>query len=167
MWTRPDIQPVKVAEVAATLSMDDIKKLEISTPELIAHGKEVFAVNCTPCHGANGEGDGASGAALNPKPRNFHGPISAWKNGTSTHSMFVTLAYGINGGGMASYKSLPPADRFALIHFLHTWTPEIQTASAADSKYEAALKEDGIGAGSVAAKATMPVDFAISRMMAH
>lgn len=37
-----------------------------------AKGKEIFTAKCVLCHGANGMGDGPGGAALNPKPRNFH-----------------------------------------------------------------------------------------------
>src|SRR5438067_706577 len=35
LWTRPDVQPIKVAQ-AAVPSVDEMKKLETSTPELIA-----------------------------------------------------------------------------------------------------------------------------------
>ena len=34
--------------------------------------QEIFAQRCTPCHGAEGRGDGAASASLNPHPRNFH-----------------------------------------------------------------------------------------------
>lgn len=37
-----------------------------------AKAKEIFATRCTPCHGAEGRGDGAASASLSPKPRNFH-----------------------------------------------------------------------------------------------
>jgi len=31
-----------------------------------------FAQKCATCHGPQGRGDGPAGAALNPKPRNYH-----------------------------------------------------------------------------------------------
>lgn len=37
-----------------------------------AKAAEIFAQRCTPCHGAEGRGDGAASASLNPHPRNFH-----------------------------------------------------------------------------------------------
>lgn len=45
--------------------------------ELPSGNKEIsvderFATLCSPCHGAQGGGDGPAGLALNPKPRNFH-----------------------------------------------------------------------------------------------
>lgn len=49
---------------AANASADD---------DLIAKGKEVYAVKgaCAACHGPEGKGDGAAAAALDPKPRSF------------------------------------------------------------------------------------------------
>ena len=37
----------------------------------LEHGLAVYARNCAACHGPTGLGDGAAGAALNPKPRDF------------------------------------------------------------------------------------------------
>lgn len=37
----------------------------------LEEGKKIFEINCVACHGAEGRGDGAAAAALNPKPRNF------------------------------------------------------------------------------------------------
>jgi mono/diheme cytochrome c family protein len=34
-------------------------------------GKDIFATNCSACHGAGGKGDGVAAAALNPKPRDL------------------------------------------------------------------------------------------------
>ncbi|MGE3260520.1 MAG: c-type cytochrome [Bacteriovoracia bacterium] len=165
LWTREKYTPVTVKSVAAALSVEDLNKLLVSSPELVAHGKELFNVNCAVCHGAEGKGDGAGGAALNPKPRNFHAGAAEWKNGTSAKAMYVTLLYGIPGSGMASYKALPAQDRVALIHFLHTMTPDIQSASKGDAQFAAAMKEDGIGEGGGGApKVALPLDFAIDRM---
>jgi cytochrome c len=40
-----------------------------------AKAKEIYATRCTPCHGAEGRGDGVASAGLTPKPRNFHDPM--------------------------------------------------------------------------------------------
>jgi mono/diheme cytochrome c family protein len=39
-----------------------------------AQGKQLFANRCAPCHGPNGEGDGALAKVFNPKPVSFHDP---------------------------------------------------------------------------------------------
>jgi mono/diheme cytochrome c family protein len=36
----------------------------------IDRGRDLYKVNCTPCHGDQGRGDGPAAAAYNPKPRN-------------------------------------------------------------------------------------------------
>ncbi len=36
-----------------------------------ANGKTLYTTNCVACHGENGDGKGAVGAALNPPPRDF------------------------------------------------------------------------------------------------
>ncbi|HEY1015974.1 MAG TPA: CopD family protein [Herpetosiphonaceae bacterium] len=43
-------------------------------PEAIARGQALFAINCTPCHGARGWGDGPAGATLRPKPADLRAP---------------------------------------------------------------------------------------------
>ncbi len=42
-----------------------------------AEARAIFTERCTPCHGAEGRGDGGSASALNPKPRNYHD--KAWQ----------------------------------------------------------------------------------------
>ena len=36
-----------------------------------AKGKAVYDLNCAPCHGTAGKGDGPAAAALNPKPKDL------------------------------------------------------------------------------------------------
>lgn len=164
LWTKHQPPPVKVVQAAMPISNDELRQLEKGSAELIAHGKELYATNCATCHGATGHGDGASGASLNPKPRNFAGASAAeWKNGSTLKSIYVTLAYGV-GTGMASYKVLSPKDRLALAHFVRTFVPAPAAASAGDARYAQALKDDGIG-GSGPVKRTIPVEVAIERML--
>jgi caa(3)-type oxidase subunit IV len=166
LWTRPKPSPVAVKSAAGVLSQADFDKLMAGGAELVAKGKTIYDVNCAVCHGAGGLGDGVAGAALNPKPRNFENPGSEWKNGNSAKAIYVTLAYGIAGGGMASYKALPPADRVALVHYVRSVGKDVQSESKGDEKYALAVKEDGIGGeGAGAAKSTLPIDFAIDRLL--
>lgn len=98
----------------------DVMKVSAATPELIAKGKELFKANCTSCHGDAGEGNGPTAATLNPKPRNFHS-LTGWTNGSKISQIYKTLQEGIVRNGMASYSYLPPADRFALIHYVRSF----------------------------------------------
>ncbi|MFN8945880.1 MAG: c-type cytochrome, partial [Pseudobdellovibrionaceae bacterium] len=76
--------------------------------------------NCAMCHGAEGNGDGASGAGLNPKPRNL--VEGNWKMGAGSIAHFKVLQNGIEGGSMASYAHMQPAERWALVHFIDSIT---------------------------------------------
>jgi mono/diheme cytochrome c family protein len=96
----------------------DIFKLANPTPELVEKGKTIFQTTCASCHGTEGKGDGVAGATLNPKPRNFTS-LDGWKNGPKLAQMYKTLQEGIPNSGMASFATLPPEDRIALIHYIH------------------------------------------------
>jgi mono/diheme cytochrome c family protein len=99
----------------------DVMKVSVSTPEMLQKGKELFKANCSACHGDNGEGNGSASATLNPKPRNFHS-LQGWTNGSKVSQIYKTLQEGITKNGMASFSYLPPADRFALIHYVRSFT---------------------------------------------
>lgn len=100
----------------------DVATLLKPTPELVAKGKELFTVNCASCHGPNGFGDGPASAALNPKPRNFH--QGYWKYGGGVARIVQTISTGSSGTAMAAFTAIPLEDRFALAHFVRTFSPK-------------------------------------------
>jgi len=93
----------------------------VSSPDALAKGRDLYKANCASCHGDNGQGDGPAGLFMNPRPRNFQ-VLTGWTNGPKISEMYKTLEEGIVRNGMASYNYLPPADRFALIHYVQTFT---------------------------------------------
>ena len=95
----------------------DLATLTKPTQEMLDKGKATFTNVCSSCHGAEGNGDGAAGVALNPKPRNFHA-VDGWKNGRKLVEMYKTLQVGIPGSGMSAYDYLPAAERIAVISFI-------------------------------------------------
>jgi caa(3)-type oxidase subunit IV len=166
LWTRPQPKPAVVKSTTPPLSEAEFNALLVSNADQVTKGKKLYDVNCATCHGPAGHGDGAGGASLNPKPRNFTAAPSSWTNGNSTKAMYVTLAHGVPGTGMASYKALPPADRIALIHYVHSIGAAPEATSKADGQFAAAMKEDGVGGeGAGAAKVALPIDFAIERVI--
>jgi mono/diheme cytochrome c family protein len=98
----------------------DVLKAGIPSDSLVNRGRGVFRANCTPCHGETGLGDGPTAATLNPKPRDFHS-LTGWTNGSKVSQIYKTLQEGIVRNGMASYGYMPPADRFALAHYIRTF----------------------------------------------
>ena len=82
---------------------------------------------CASCHGAEGKGDGAAAAALDPKPRNFtQGPYkfdtdNDGKTGTETDIFNVVTKGAATFGGsplMVARPDLPEADRKALAKYV-------------------------------------------------
>lgn len=65
--------------------------------------KEIFATRCTPCHGAEGKGDGAASAGLTPKPRNFHD--AEWQKTVDDAYLEKIIKYG--GGAVGKSPAMP------------------------------------------------------------
>ena len=108
-----------------------------STPELIAHGQELFVQNCASCHGTSGRGDGIAGKMLSPPPRNF--TSGEWTKGGAPSQIFMTITEGSPGTAMAPSGTLPTKDRWGLAHFGPTFdtkapkeTPQTLAASGLD-----------------------------------
>ena len=106
----------KVADV-------DVSKITepwVANADMVAHGQKIFAQNCAMCHGAEGKGDGAAGASLNPKPRNLvEGP---WKKGGGFIGLYTVLTEGLPGSSMASYAHLKPVERWSLAQYIDSIT---------------------------------------------
>ena len=163
LWTRPKPEPVAVKQAASVMTMAMLPDYEKGTPELLAHGKELFQINCAVCHGPDGRGDGAGGASLNPHPRNFHAAANTWTHGNTALSIYYTLAIGSPGTGMASYKSLLPEDRWALVHYVMSFGEASGQVGKMDAQGDKMAKDEVASAGGPA-KPTLPIDFAINRV---
>lgn len=166
IWTREMPVPVKVVAAGGGFSFDELKAMAVGGPDKISKGKDLYAINCGVCHGADGKGDGVGGQSLKPPPRNFHAPAAEWKFGNSPEAIYGTLALGSPGTGMAAYKQMSPEDRWALSHFVASLGTG-EKINKDPARYENALKEDSAGAagGAGGARKPIPVDFAIERML--
>ena len=78
-------------------------------------GKKVAQVNCVPCHGAGGKGDGAAAVALNPKPADW---TSKRVQDESDGELFWKISNG--RGPMPSWRHLPEKERWVLIHYIRS-----------------------------------------------
>ena len=163
LWTRAKPEPVAVKQAASSMSMADLPKYVQGSPELLAKGKELFQTNCAVCHGVEGKGDGAGGSSLNPKPRNFHADAGVWTHGNTAWSIYYTLAIGSPGTGMASYKSLLPEDRWALVHYVMSFGEGNARSGKTDAQGESTAKEE-LASATGPAKPKLPIDFAIERV---
>ncbi len=86
----------------------------------LARGESLYKMDCAPCHGVEGKGDGPAAASLNPKPRDYH-VTTGWINGRLLSDMFKTVSQGIPGSAMVSFAgALSANDRLAVIDYIRS-----------------------------------------------
>jgi caa(3)-type oxidase subunit IV len=159
LFFRGDVY-VKGPLTAAASSKSKLKDPWISKPELVAHGKELFAANCSSCHGLEGKGNGPAASALVPPPRNFT-QSAGWKNGRKVTMVFKTLKEGIPGSAMASFGTLPADDRWALTHYVLSLNPAPVDKDTPEDFKKAGVDQSG---GGEAVEQVIPVALAMERM---
>lgn len=133
--------PVVEPMISAAVDMSKVFDADQAT---LDKGKQIYTTVCSSCHGPEGKGDGPAGAALNPKPRNFHA-VDGWKNGRKFSEVYFTLQKGILTSGMPAYDYMPANDRVAIISFIRTF----MTDAPVDSPDELAKLDQtyGLSAG--------------------
>jgi len=91
--------------------------------ESIAAGASIYAVNCVPCHGASGKGDGPIGITMNPRPANL---VQHAMPGAHTDAqLYEWITNGFPGTRMPAFKStLSDTDRWNLVNFIRTLAPK-------------------------------------------
>jgi thiol-disulfide isomerase/thioredoxin len=98
-------------------------------------GPVVYQVYCASCHGPDGHGDGSSAATLKPPPRDF--AARPWRFEPTPDAIRRVTLDGIPGTGMASFRTLPPADLDAVVahvHRLATAGPIVQRMPTEDER---------------------------------
>jgi mono/diheme cytochrome c family protein len=86
------------------------------------HGKDIYEVRCSPCHGTSGGGDGPAAVAIVPKPRNFRDP-SFW-NGRTTQQLRLTVKQGRPGTLMAPFDGvLSDAEIDDVVAYVESFRP--------------------------------------------
>lgn len=127
----------------------DVATLLKPSPDLVAKGKTLFAVNCASCHGPEGFGNGPASSALNPKPRNFHESYMRYGGGVAR--VVQTISTGSPGTGMAAFTNIPLEDRFALAHYVRTFMPKPPEDKPEDLAWLGPLGGPGGGGGGTGA----------------
>ncbi len=153
--------------------------------KLVQKGKAIYELRCAICHGDKGDGKGpaAEFLGLNPKPRDFipgKYRFRATPGGAlpSDVDIFRTITAGVPGTSMPAWAALDAEDRWALVHYLKTFSenfakeppppsitipdpPEITPAVLAEGRQfymdagcNACHGDDGMGNGPSAADLT-------------
>jgi mono/diheme cytochrome c family protein len=92
----------------STVVLSAIVLLSVAQPVLaqndVSAGRDVFASNCAPCHGASGRGDGPAAQALPVKPADLAERLSV--NQYSDDYLFRVIS---KGGASAGKSDIMPA----------------------------------------------------------
>lgn len=118
----------KVVDPNAPASADQVAAFDITTvsepwvanDQVVEYGKKIYGFNCASCHGNEGKGDGAAGAALNPKPRNL--VEGQWTQGEGIINHYKVLQNGIAGSSMPGFAHFKTADRWAILQYIESIT---------------------------------------------
>jgi caa(3)-type oxidase subunit IV len=164
IWVRPNPKPVAVKSAASQVTKANLNAYVTNDPQLklMDIGKKVYDTNCVSCHGPAGKGDGVGGTSLNPKPRNFSDDGSTWTFGNSAKSIYYVLMEGSAGTGMASYKTLLPEERWALVHYVLSMGNGAKIGKA-DAKADAGIEAELASAGGPP-KPKIPIDMAMEKV---
>lgn len=109
-----------------------------SSPALLAEGKKIYAQQCAPCHGINGDGEGEAAYLLYPKPRDFisgqYRIVSTWERLPTDEDLYTTISRGIPGSAMPSWAHLPEQTRWGLVHYIKTFAQNPIQPNTAESE---------------------------------
>lgn len=110
-----------VSLIASKSSVQDVEQVSkvikekiITSYSIVPHpesrpslkiGEELYANNCSQCHGITGAGDGSLAQGLNPPPTNLIDPD--FYSGLSPFKVYNTTAFGIAGTAMPAFPQIP------------------------------------------------------------
>jgi mono/diheme cytochrome c family protein len=81
----------------------------------LGRGRQLYDLNCTLCHGAQGKGDGPVAEFLRRKPANLtEAPIPAMPDG----DIFLAITNGVTGAMPALRENLPVRDRWDVVNYV-------------------------------------------------
>jgi high-affinity iron transporter len=98
----------------------------------------LYQTQCSACHGPLGQGDGPAGTSLDPAPSNFHDGQRMEQR--SVYGLYSTITLGVQGTGMASFRTLSEDERWALAFYVSNLA-----SGEADLKRGTELWQSGVG----------------------
>ena len=102
--------------------------------QTIEHGKLMFNISCSPCHGADGTGNGPIAANLRYKPRDLTRGIFLNRSTASgelptDYDIYHTITAGLHNTAMPSFRNMRPEDRWAIVQYVKTLSPRFSDST--------------------------------------
>jgi hypothetical protein len=96
---------------------------------LVEEGRVAYERYCIGCHGAQGDGNGASAGFFHPRPRNFvkaNFKFSSTRSGQlpTDDDLRRTIRGGLKGSAMPPFELLPNPTVDALVEYIKTFSPK-------------------------------------------
>ena len=83
----------------------------------IQRGAELYRINCVPCHGKEGKGDGVVGTFFKFKPANLTG-FDVQQNNDG--ALFLVISQGVTGRMPPLNENFDVQERWDLVNFIRT-----------------------------------------------
>jgi mono/diheme cytochrome c family protein len=102
------------------LAGEELANPVVSTPEVLAKGKEQYTIYCSICHGVLGKGDGQlfTSGKFTAKPTSLADSlVQSKKDGEIYHIITVGSISGLMG---AHGPQISPESRWNIIHYVRT-----------------------------------------------
>jgi mono/diheme cytochrome c family protein len=96
------------------------------TPDLVNRGQERFLAFCSPCHGTGGNGDGTVVSRGFPRPPSYHED----RIRALSPAQIVSVITEGKGLMMSYAERVPPADRWAIAHYIKTLQSEVTSPAS-------------------------------------
>lgn len=107
------------------------------TPPILERGRVLYESRCSTCHGAGGDGRSGAAVLMNSRPRDLTAGVfrlrsTAADGVAAPEDLFRTLTAGIAAHGMPTVDYLSEADRWALISYVWTLSPLLESGVAGE-----------------------------------
>lgn len=103
----------------------------LASPAVLEHGKVMFHLACSPCHGSDGKGNGPLAANLVRHPTDLTRGVFSNRSTLSGElpidfDIYHTLSGGIHNTAMPLFQSIAPDDRLAIVEFIKSLAPRFR-----------------------------------------